>query len=65
MRFILDVTMEKLDYDEDPAEIGERLLAILTNTDVHGVESVNGIEVASDPGEQAPDQKGSGVNPSG
>ena len=64
MKFILDVTLEKLDYDEDPAEIGERFLAVLTNTDIHGVESVNGVEVASDPGEQAPDQKGSGVNPS-
>ncbi len=63
MKFILDVTLQKLDYDEDPAEVGERLLAILVNTQVHGVESVNGIEVSSDAGEQQPDEKGSGVNP--
>lgn len=63
MKFILDVTLEKLDYDEDPAEIGARFLAILTNTEVRGVESVNGIEVSSDQGEQSPDTKGSGINP--
>lgn len=63
MKFILDVTLEKLDYDEDPAEIGERFLAVLTNTDIHGVETVNGIEVSSDSGEQSPGQKGSGINP--
>jgi hypothetical protein len=62
MKFVLDVTLEKLDYDEDPSEIGERFLAILTNTQVHGVESVNGIEVSSDAGEQEPDEKGSGVH---
>ena len=63
MKFILDVTLEKLDYDEDPAEIGERFLAVLANTEIHGVESVNGIEVSSDAGEQQPDEAGSGVNP--
>lgn len=63
MKFILDVTLQKLDYDEDPAEVGERLMAILTNTQVHGVESVNGIEVNSEAGEQQPHEKGSGVNP--
>lgn len=63
MRFILDVTLEKLDYDEDPAEIGERFLAVLANTEIHGVQSVNGIEVSSDPGEQEPDETGSDVNP--
>ncbi len=64
MKFILDVTMEELDYDEDPAEIGERFLAVLTNTEIHGVKSVNGIEVSSESGEQRPDEKGSGVHPS-
>lgn len=63
MKFIIDVTMEELDYDEDPNEIGERFLAILANTEVHGVASVNSIEVSSDSGEQSPDEKGSGVNP--
>ncbi|MDP8960329.1 MAG: hypothetical protein M3N32_01685 [Actinomycetota bacterium] len=63
MKFILDVTLQKLDYDEDPAEVGERLMAILTNTQVHGVENVNGIEVSSEAGEQQPHEKGSGVNP--
>lgn len=61
MKFILDVTLENLDYDEDPAEVGERFLAVLTNTEIHGVESVNSIEVSSDAGEQRPDEKGSGV----
>ncbi len=64
MKFILDVTLEKLDYDEDPAEIGERFLAVLGNTEVHGVESVNSIEVSSDSGDQGENEKGSGVNPS-
>jgi hypothetical protein len=63
MKFILDVTLEKLDYDEDPAEIGGRFLAVLTNTEVHGVQSVNSIEVSDNAGEQDPDEKGSGVNP--
>lgn len=63
MKFIVDVTMEKLDYDEDPNEVGERFLAILTNTQIHGVASVNSIEVSSDSGEDRPDEKGSGVNP--
>lgn len=63
MKFILDVTLAKLDYDEDPNEVGKRFLAVLTNTEVHGVESVNSIEVSSDSGEQSPDEKGSGVNP--
>ena len=63
MKFVVDVTMEKLDYDEDPAEVGERLMAILTNTEIHGVKSINGIEVSSEAGEQQPDEKGSGVNP--
>ena len=63
MKFIVDVTMEKLDYDEDPAEVGERLMAILSNTEIHGVESINGVEVSSDAGEQQPGEKGSGVNP--
>ncbi len=63
MRFILDVTLEELDYDEDPTEIGERFMAVLANTEIRGVKSVNGIEVSSDRGEQAPDEKGSGVNP--
>lgn len=61
MKFTLDVTLEQVDYDEDPAEIGDRFLAVLTNTEVHGVKSVNSIEVSSDPGEQKPDEKGSGV----
>jgi hypothetical protein len=64
VKFILDVTMEELDYDEDPAEIGERFLAVLTNTEIHGVKSVNGIEVSSEGGEQKPGEKGSGVHPS-
>lgn len=64
MEFILRVTLEELDYDEDPAEIGERFLAVLTNTEVHGVKSVDGIEVSSDAGEQSPHEKGSGVHPS-
>lgn len=63
MKFILDVTLEKLDYDEDPAEVGERFMAILATTQIHGVESVNGIEVSSDAGEQQPHEKGSDVNP--
>ncbi len=63
MKFIVDVTMEKLDYDEDPAEVGERLMAILANTEIHGVESINGVEVSSAAGEQQPHEKGSGVNP--
>jgi hypothetical protein len=63
MKFILDVTLENLDYDEDPAEIGGRFLAVLTNIEVHGVQSVNSIEVSGDAGEQDPDEKGSGVNP--
>ena len=63
MKFIIDVTMEDLDYDEDPNEVGERFLAILTHTEVHGVASVNSIEVSSDSGDQSPDEKGSGVNP--
>jgi hypothetical protein len=62
MKFVLDVTLEELDYDEDPAEIGERFLAVLTNTEVHGVQRVNGIEVSSDSGEQDPDETGSGVH---
>ena len=63
MKFIVDVTMKKLDYDEDPAEVGERLMAVLQNTEVHGVESINGVEVSSEAGEQQPHEKGSGVNP--
>ncbi|MDQ3353847.1 MAG: hypothetical protein M3507_05085 [Actinomycetota bacterium] len=63
MKFIVDVTLEKLDYDEDPAEIGERFMAVLTNTDVHGVESVNSVEASSDEGERSTEQKGSGINP--
>ncbi|MDQ3304566.1 MAG: hypothetical protein M3535_01035 [Actinomycetota bacterium] len=63
MKFIVDVTLEKLDYDEDPAEIGERFMAVLTNTDVHGVESVNSVEASSDEGERGTEQKGSGINP--
>ncbi len=63
MKFVLDVTLEELDFDEDPAEIGQRFLAILTNTEVHGVKAVNGIEVSSEAGEQRPDEKGSGVHP--
>jgi hypothetical protein len=63
MKFILDVTLEKLDYDEDPAEIGQRFMAVLANTDVHGVESVNSVEVSSESGDQGAEQKGSGVNP--
>lgn len=61
MKFILDVTLEELDYDEDPAEVGARFLAVLTNSEVHGVESVNSIEVSSEAGEQKPHEKGSGV----
>lgn len=64
MKFILDVTMEELDYDEDPAEIGERFMAVLANTEIHGVESVNSVEVSSEGGEQKPHEKGSGVHPS-
>ncbi len=63
MKFVVDVTLEKLDYDEDPAEVAERLMAILVNSDVHGVESINGVEVSSEAGEQQPHEKGSGVNP--
>lgn len=64
MRFSVDVTLEELDYDEDPNEIGERFLAILQNTDVHGIKSVDGVEVSSDAGEQRGSEKGSGVHPS-
>lgn len=63
MKFILDVALETLDYDEDPAEIGERFLAVLTNTEVHGVKSIDSIGVSSEAGEQDPDEKGTGVNP--
>ncbi|MDP8930845.1 MAG: hypothetical protein M3O70_20320 [Actinomycetota bacterium] len=63
MKFIVDVTLEKLDYDEDPAEVAARLMAILVQEDIHGVESINGVEVSSEAGEQQPHEKGSGVNP--